>query len=217
MPLATQRFAVRNSQGDRSSEWVVMWKDSDVYLAARTRAQSMKLSLHASGQCHVRTPKLASWLGTGDLPDFIDKWFIDVRASYQFPFSVVFPEQELRSGDWYRFPEKETIWIEAKPKGGIEVALFLVRAQGDITDSLRTSGWHTTIVDATLSDGRRLLVVAGDAAPPQEELAELEAIRKQIVNDLLPRVAPMANPRMVLNAGPDSNGVRKFVDVAGAT
>lgn len=217
MAMLTQRFGVRNGDGARSSEWVVMWKPnaSDVYLATRTLGGSFKVSLHASGRCHVRAPDPQHWRGTSDPPRFLDEWRIDVDSSYQFPFSVVIPEQELRLAEWALHRDKGIVWVDAPRSKGVEIALFFVRAFGDLSAGLNAAGWFTTLVDATLPDGRRLLVVAGAATIPAEKLAELETVRATAQAAMAGRAEMVRNPRMVLLAGPNEQGVRKFVEAAG--
>lgn len=194
-----------------------MWKPntSDVYLAARTLGGLFKVSLHASGRCHVRAPDPQHWRDTTDPPRFLDEWHIDVDSNYQFPFSLVIPEQELRLGEWVAHRDKGTNWVDAPRSKGVEIALFLVRAFGDLSASLNAAGWFTTLVDAPLPDGRRLLVVAGAATVPAGKLAELEAVRTTAQAAMAGRAEMMRNPRMVLLAGPDEQGVRKFVEAAG--
>jgi len=214
MALRSQRFGVRGSDGSRSSEWVVMWKTntSDVYLVTRTLGKSMKVSLHASGQCHVRSPDPRGWNGVGEPPRFLDTWNIDTTSRYQFPFSVVFPEQELRHGEWFQHRDRGTIWLEATTGQGIEVAIFLIRANGVQSSGLRAAGWAMSVVDAELPDGRRLLVVAGCTTVSSDKLAELEALKIGVTAH---SPEAMQNPRMVLLAGPDAQGTRKFVEAAG--
>lgn len=216
MAMLSQRFGVRNSAGARSSEWVVMWKPntSDVYLATRTLGGSMKASLHASGRCHIRAPDPRHWRGAGDPPRFLDEWQLDLSANCQLPFSVVIPEQELRRGDWAVHRDKGTVWIEAHRSSGVEIAIFLVRAIGDLSASLMAAGWSTTIVDAQLPDGRRLLVTAGRSTVPAEKLAELETARATAQAAMARNAEAVRNPRMVLLAGPNELGVRKFVEAA---
>ena len=216
MAMLSQRFGVRNSDGARSSEWIVMWKPnaSDVYLATRTLGGSMKVSLHASGRCHVRAPDPQYWRGTGDPPRFLDEWHIDVAANYQFPFSVVIPEQELRRGEWATHRDKGTVWIDAARSKGVEIAIFLVRAIGDLSPGLTAAGWFTTVVDAQLPDGRRLLIAAGASAVPPEKLAELETARATAQAAIAGKRETVRNPRMVLLSGPNEQGVRKFVEAA---
>jgi len=195
-----------------------MWKtnSSDVYLVTRTLGKSMKVSLHASGRCHVRAPDPKGWTGKGEPPSFLDTWSIDPASQYQFPFSVVVPEQELRRGEWFQHRDKGTIWLEAIEGQGTEVALFLIRADGSQLPGLRAAGWETSVVDTDLPDGRRLLVVAGNTTVPPQKLAELEALRISARAIAAHSPEPPQNLRMVLLAGPDAHGTRKFVEASGA-
>lgn len=216
MALRTQRFGVRNAKGARSSEWVVMWKTntSDVYLATRTLGEAMKVSLHESGRCHVRSPSAKFWRSNGDPPDFLLAWDIDPLASYSFPFSVVVPEQELRMSEWAQHKEKGTIWVQASPGMGVEIAVFLVRTSDDVSLSLQSVGWHTRVVDAFLPDGRRLIVVAGEATVPLEKLKELEATKVALRSAIQDKSPRLVNPRLVLVTEANEHGTRKFVEAA---
>ncbi len=216
MAMRSQRFGVHNADGARSSEWVVMWKTntSDVYLVTRTLGGSMKASLHASGRCHVRAPNSQRWRGVGEAPQFLDSWNIDVTSNYQFPFAVVIPEQELRNAEWAQYRDKGTTWIEAPREKGIEVAIFLIRSDGNLLPSLKAAGWHTIIIDTALPDGRRLLVAAGESMIPAAKLAELEQARLGAQNALAFSTEPHGNLRMLLLAGANEEGTRKFVEAA---
>ena len=174
----------------------------------------MKASLHASGRCHVRAPDPQRWRGAGEPPRFLDAWDIDPASNYQFPFSVVFPEQELRHGEWAQHREKGTVWIEALQGQGTEVAVLLVRADGDLSNGLAAAGWHTKVVDALLPDGRRLLLVAGRSTIPEERLRELETAKSAARGVIAKNAAPVQNPRLLLLAGANEQGTRKFVEAA---
>lgn len=218
MAKRSQRFGVRNFAGARSSEWVVAWHTnaSDVYLATRSLGGSLKASLHASGCCHVRAPDHRNWLGTGSAPLFLDKWQIDVGSNSQFPFAVVIPESELRCGEWAKYPEKNTIWINVSEGSVIRVAVMLVRADGDLSADISAGGWSTIITDAPLPDGRRLLVTA--AALPSAYLAErqadLAAIKATALGVVLRSSVPVGHSRMVVFAGSNEQGTRTFVEAA---
>ncbi len=216
MAMRSQRFGIRNPQGARSSEWIVMWKtnSSDVYLVTRTLGGTMKASLHASGRCHVRAPDIQHWRGQGEAPRFLDAWEIDVTSKFQFPFGVVVLEQELRHGDWVQYRDKGTVWLEAKLGSGIEVALFLMRVDGDLTSGLKAAGWEICLVDTALPDGRRLLVVAGQATVPPEKRAELDEAKLAARTIITNHTEPVGNPRMLLLAGANEQGTRKFVEAA---
>ena len=120
----------------------------------------------------------------------------------------------FRRGDWAIHRDKGTVWIEAHRSRGVEIAIFLVRAIGDLSASLTAAGWSTTIVDAPLPDGRRLLVAAGPSTVPAEKLAELETARATAQAAIARNAKAVRNPRMVLLAGPNELGVRKFVEAA---
>ncbi len=214
--MLKRRFGVGDPNGWRSSEWVVVWHDrvSDVYLATRTLGGTMKASIHESGRCHVRAPDHAKWRSPGTAPRFVDEWFIDPKAAFSHPFGVIIPEPELRRGDWRKHKDKGTVWLPVKSGEGIEIALFLVRTEGGCSQALAQAGWLTRIVDATLPDGRRLLVAAGKSMAHVERAEELNALRLTIGRLLTAHGAPIANPRALLTAK-DDFGTRRFVEVAG--
>lgn len=216
MALRTQRFGVRNAIGARSSEWVVMWKTntSDVYLASRTLGGIMKASFHQSGRCHVRSPDAKFWHSEGTPPAFLFAWNIDPLANYNFPFSLVIPEQELRIAEWAIQKDKGTIWIQASPNKGVEIAIFLVRTSDEVSHSLRAKGWHTCIVDALLPDGRKLIVVAGEAVIPQDRLNELETTKIELRRFNQQTISSTSNLRLVLLTDTNSQGTRSFVEAA---
>jgi hypothetical protein len=174
----------------------------------------MKASIHESGRCHVRAPDPSQWRSPGPAPRFLDEWSIDPKAAFSHLFGVIIPEPELRRGDWKTHKEKGTVWLPVSSGEGIEIALFLVRAEGDCGQALVASGWHPTIVDATLPDGRRLLVVAGKSMAHAERAEELEALRLTMGTLFAAHSAPIVNPRVLLTAV-DGRGTRRFVEVAG--
>jgi hypothetical protein len=174
----------------------------------------MKASIHERGRCHVRAPDPAKWRSPGPAPRFLDEWSIDPKAAFSHPFGVIIPELELRRGDWKKHRDKGTVWIPTKSGEGIEIALFLVRIEGDCGQALAAAGWHTKIVDATLPDGRRLLVVAGKSMAHAERADELNALRLTMGRLLTAHSAPIANPRALLTAVND-RGTRRFAEVAG--
>ena len=159
--LFKQRFAAGDRNGSRSSEWVVVWgsRASDVYLATRTLGGLMKTSIHESGRCHIRAPDASKWRSPGPAPRFLDRWSIDPAAAFSYPCGVIIPETELRTGNWKKHKDKGTIWLPVKAREAIEVAILLVRTEGDCSSLLAAGGWSAPIVDSQLPDGRRLLVV----------------------------------------------------------
>jgi hypothetical protein len=192
-----------------------MWKPerNDVYLAGRTLGGALKASIHESGRCHVRAPDPSMWRSAGTAPKFLDVWQIDTLAQYEFPFAVVFPEPELRVGAWKKHRDRGTQWLPAEVGSGVEVAIFLIRSHADQSQSLAAAGWHRQLVDSPLSDGRRLLVVAGSSKAHLAGQADIEAMRQRAKPLLDSEASHYQNPRGLLFAV-DAKGTRRFVEVS---
>jgi hypothetical protein len=141
---------------------------------------------------------------------------IDVGSNSQFPFAVVIPESELRLGEWAKYRDKDTIWINAPEGTVIRVGVMLVRADGDLSANISAAGWSTSIADAPLPDGRRLLVTA--AALPgaylAERLADLAAAKATALAVASRSSTPIGQVRMLLFAGSNEQGTRTFVEAA---
>lgn len=140
-------------------------------------------------------------------------WTINPQANYEFPFGIIIPQSELRAAQWSQHRNKGTIWLPVASGKAIEVAVFLIRTTQDQSNSLAAEGWHTTIVNASLPDGRRLFVVAGNSLAHVERQKELQNIRMQVGAYLRSLPNQPQNPRILLFAtGP--TGTRRFVEVA---
>lgn len=216
MATLSARFGVGDPRGLRSSEWVVMWKPtkSDVYLAARTLGGTLKLSLHESGQCHVRAPDPRKWLSPGSPPRFLDSWTINPHSQYEFPFGIIIPTSELRQAVWAKHRDKGTVWILPKLGDAVEIAVFLTRAEPPPPmNSLASAGWHEVIVLERLPDGRDLWVVAGEAKLSEDRRFELERIKRQVRSLISTLPNAPSNPRLLLFAY-DKKGTRRFVEAA---
>lgn len=143
-----------------------------------------------------------------------ETWIINPASSHEFPFAVVVPEPELRHTEQARRREKGTIWIQAPRGQGIEVAIFLIRAEGDLSDRLFAAGWAAHIVDAQLPDGRRLLVVARHSTLPAEWLPELAATKSTVRSTMTAQATQVHDASMLLVSGPNGRGTRTFVELA---
>lgn len=216
MAKRSQRFGARNSDGARSLEWVVAWRTdtSTVHIATRTRGGTMRASLHATGRCHLGLPDPKYLRGGGGPPRLTETWKINPASGHEFPFAVFVPEPELRHTELTRYRRKSTVWIQAPRGQGIEVAIFLIRAEGDLADNLFAAGWAAQIVDAQLPDGRRLLVVARHSTLPGEWLPELAATKNAVRGAMAVRSDQTHGAGMLLVAGPNDRGTRTFVEVS---
>lgn len=218
MATFSKRLGVGDPQGSRSSEWVVMWKSDkgDVYLAGRTLGQSFRVSLHESGVCFIRAPDPNKWTSPGPPPRSTYRWTINPHSQFEFPFGIVIPTSELRSGEWAKHRDKGTIWIPAATtrERAIEIAVFLTRAEPRPINQLSAAGWKNIIVLERLPDGRDLWVVAGETEGfPIDKRAELEQIKIQakLLNSKL--TCQPVNPRLLLCAI-EAKGTRRFVEAA---
>lgn len=181
------RFGIGSPAGPRSSEWVVLVpsKTSDVYIASRSFDGTWKASIHASGLCHVRCPS-GRWLGPQTAPKFLQTWQIDVQAPLVHAFSVVIPVAELTAGPWAPRRQRPVVWIPAAAADRIaEVALLLSKTGGRPLRPPAETGWHTTLLESQLSDGRRLHLLAGDYPTTHDWLAGQERDRNRALS-LLP-------------------------------
>ena len=215
MTLFRQRFAVGDPTGARATQWVVMWssKTSDVYIAARLIGATIKVSLHQSGQCHVRGPDVAQWRGVGPPPRFLGTWRLNPESAFEHPFGIIVPDGELSAGPWARQKEKGTQWIAPTPDRATEIAVFLTRVEPPPVDAARGAGWTTTIVLERLPDGRDLWVVAGTATLPPERHADLVGLKARAPALIASLPAPPAHPRLLLFADGGQNP-RHFVEAS---
>lgn len=121
----TVRFGVGLPGAARSSVWRV-WTESaksDVYVAVRSMAGVMKISLHRSGVCHAALTKSfeARLPQEASLPDgsrYLDRWMRPTHVGSQLvvPCRLVFPASELR----HRGPDEEQLdpsikWLPPPP------------------------------------------------------------------------------------------------------
>jgi hypothetical protein len=210
------RFGVGSPQGPRSSEWLVVWKTktSDVYLAARTHGGLMRASFHASGQCHVHTPTGGKWLGRGEPPKHLDRWFIDPSGEGAHVMTILVPASELRDGQWVPLKDKGTKWF--MPSEGLDAAIAVFFLRGDqkaLQDHMRATQ-HVVLVFELLTDGRWLIVVARDVRIVEQKHEELRVLKPLLRKALRGIDQTLKHPRAVLLAGYADNGPRQFIDAA---
>jgi len=215
MANRSQRFGAVRPDGARSGEWVVAWKDtsSDVYIFHRSIGRSTRASIHQSGRCNVHWSSSEQQVSPGT-PRFLDTWLIDPSAPYAYPFAVVFPGSELRGGEWRQHRDRGTVWLHVDDGDTIQVGIFLIRSEEDQSNALAAAGWHTTLVHERLTDGRRLLVVAGRAPPMPWFKDTVRRIREQSAPNLAAN--PVPSPRVTIFTT-EANGPRRFIEAAPTT
>jgi hypothetical protein len=214
MATRSVRFGIGDPAGARSAESLVLWKTKtgDVYLASRILGDTLRVSPHQSGRCHVHGPDLKKFQGPKPPPKYIDNWDIDPQGELTHPVGVVTPVSELRAGTWPPHKAKGTVWV--KPRGGtaVEVRVFLSRLPLAPTSELLRIGWHTEIVRIQLPSGRHLTVLAGDADVPDKQLANLRRLKEAIRAHEAIRTTK--SPRVIAFATAGVDGVRHLIDAA---
>ncbi len=145
------RFAVGDPAGAQSSVWR-LWtsgKHSDVYLAARTVAQDLKISLHESGNWrHAFTSEHLSGPSPFISPDqdrAVSKWqrppemAPGVTRAFQIlvPGSEVTVPKQLTGGN-PPGSQKATVWVPSAPSGSITYFTVLFTSQAT---TAATSSW----------------------------------------------------------------------------
>lgn len=216
MATRSVRFGIGDPAGARSTEWLVLWKtkSSDVYLASRALGNTLKVSLHESGRCHVHGPDPAQWQGAAPPPKFAMAWDVDPQGDRQQLIGIITPVSELRAGVWAPQRQKNTIWITPQRRSAVTVQVCLSRTPVAPIGDLVQCGWHTDIVREQLPNGRYLTVIAGDADLPDTHRDALNRIKESARAAMAKMAEPPATPRLLLLTAPDDNGTRHLVDAA---
>lgn len=124
-------FATGSADGLRSSVWRIFRRNNEVYVAPRSVANAMKLSLHSSRVCRFAvTEQHYQWMAEQGLeqpPDrLLVKWNRPETPEYGTLLlaTIIMPTDFLRAfGD---VPNRRMIWFEPPPSGmAIKAGLFL--------------------------------------------------------------------------------------------
>jgi len=215
MGTKSVRFGIGDPAGARSAEWAVLWqtKTSDVYLLSRILGDTLRVSLHQSGRCHVHGPDPKKWRGLKPPLEYLDKWSINPQGELEHPIGIVTPISELRAGTWPLLKDKGTVWVTPRCGAAVEIRVFLSRHPLAPTAELLRAGWHTEIARAQLPTGRHLTVLAGDVATiPDRQLENLRRLKEAIRAHEVSR--SVKSPRVIAFATPGPDGVRHLIDAA---
>jgi len=200
----TYRFGVGDPTGPRSGEWRV-WADrgkSDVYVAAVTIAQMIKVSLHPSGSCNSTLTSDALRAEPSDAPlrgiRERDLWTRAAQGT-SVPLRIRFPAGELRPVGLV--PSADTVWIPRPAPGhAVTIACHFTPAAdethdpGDTLDS-DDDAWpgqsegSQLLMSAALQNGETFWVTASVASIPNGLNATIAQQRE--------RAALTANSRLL--------------------
>lgn len=139
------RFCVGQPKGPKAGVWR-LWTarppKSDVYVAARGAASSMKMSLHESGAWQASfTSQFADTLQAKNewFREYrhIDKWDrpIELSPGLTLALRLIFPASELRTYSLDLGTSKPTTWIPAPLPGLVcEIALVFSRLEVPVSN-----------------------------------------------------------------------------------
>lgn len=136
-----KRVAIGSIDGPRSLVWKLWTQKNDVYLLARDAGNSMHISFHESGKCHIKTKSsLAESLRSvrGKLGPYLDTWELASSAHRGITpaFHVFVPVSQLR--DYPYVENKPVTWLSPPSEGftaGLLVAFDEINVDPNIIES----------------------------------------------------------------------------------
>jgi hypothetical protein len=189
------RWSVGSATGARSTIWRVWAHRSDVYIAARTVASDMKVSLHASGRWraaftehHLTRPKPLIPPGADRA---IEKWTRppEFAPGWTRAFLIIVPASEVVTSEAVIEDADEVLWFERPPDGWalhFDV-LFAAPEAASAPDGrgfATAAGYEDTTEVVTvfnLANGDRLWVVVHAEPVSPEQAAKMEELRAHIL------------------------------------
>jgi hypothetical protein len=212
----TMRFGV-GFRGSALSEVWNVWSNrsgGDVYVAARSLAGLLKVSLHESGNWRLQwtRPEIAAKYAPGR-PRLVDQWDRpqEIGVGWTHALKIAVPEEDFVV---YPYPEDRTrpiAWVPPlRPDHGVSFHVFVARPnQG----TLNLRGFFP-LIGYTLGNGEVCLVAAAALKLPTEVDQELAEQRRIFREELRRRgVAPAPSIRAG-RYGTTDDGIRTIWDLA---
>lgn len=223
------RFAVGSLDGPRSMIWRLwtgMPKRSDVYLAPRGAAASLKASLHQSGLWQVsfttqfvENPKGGVWW---EGSRHIDRWTrpADISPGVILAFRIVIPTSELRVMPVEIKENKCISWFTPPPIEKVaEFAIILTKPEVVTSDWPGMRAMSTELVARQLlPNGENLCVVYHTQEMTDGILKRVETLRSRVANgppdfSLDGSNSYKPSHRMIIG-GEEPDGSRFYLEVA---
>lgn len=212
-PLDKFRFAVERD-GQFSQMWFMHVRGSDVYLGALPTQGAVKVTLHASRECHVKAHEpsgetiLSRWRRAATPADGA----VHV-LSVDFPTDLTFrwgPMRRLR-------PNRKALTISAAPPGhSVEFALFYSR-EPPTTLEPKLAGFGTPSISADMPSGEYVSVVVRHGRPFDPARVPLDG---RTMAGTIPVLAPgqaLENASMVAWSEPKDGRPMWLTNVQGLT
>jgi hypothetical protein len=188
------RWAVGLSSGARGSIWRVWAQRNEVYIAARSTAADMRISLHSSGrwrsaftETHLQRPKP---LISPERDRAFEKWTRPPKFApgWTRGFSIIVPTSEVVPSEVVVESPDDVLWIAPPPEGSavhFDILLSAPGATGSEGRGFATpEGYqHATHVLTAfdLENSERVWVVSHAEPMTPEQVAMVEELRTKII------------------------------------
>ena len=177
------RFCIGSPSQSQSTSWKVWTQRGDVYLASRSVASDLKVSLHESGECQYSyTSKWAMETGARNRERHLERW--KRRRPHPISrtvhlFRVILPGSELRRATADVKPPRGLVWYPPPPSGqSVHVDLWLTPP--DSEGQTQAHFMNDLLGALTLDGGRILGVTARYQAVSAADSRSLIRLRKVV-------------------------------------
>ena len=226
------RFAVGSPDGPHGTTWRIWVNRNDVYVAARSAATDMKVSLHASGSWRAafteRHMASENPLISTDRDRAVDRWNrpAEFATGWTRAFTIVVPASEVVASEVAIARADEIIWIDPLPDGWathFNVLLAAPDATGSEGRGYATAEGRENFTDVVtaiaLENGERAWVVVHAEEVDDSMKDMIETVRSKAVTegaDAIARVHASGEPYDLRGfaGGVQADGTRFYLDFA---
>jgi hypothetical protein len=225
MAEQASRFGVLAGDGRQSSVWRV-WvpsRSSDVYVAARSIAGKLKVSLHGSGAWREGfTREFSENPGTFRLPPgdrAREKWRrpAEFAPGLTLAYQIVIPESELWKPVEITNP-RDVRWEPSAPAGSQTVfSLLLMRSE-----SVEINRWPgkrsmgtRLVARFALANGETCWLTAHDEVTHWSNRTTIDEFKRRVASqrESLPDIGGWFSIRGIILAVDDATGTRKSIEI----
>lgn len=228
----TFRFAVGSTDGPRSGIWT-LWTPSDsseVYVAARQLAGSLKVSLHASGNWQAAfttqfVDKLSRESKWSRGSRHVDKWRRpeEIAPGITLALRVLVPHSELHATPIKLPSTKPVTWVSASGNEYVsEFSVYFAAPQVVIiTKQEDAKSENRALTSIPLSNGEKLWIVHHlllNTGQLTSYIAEMKAKLKGRKPDLSTSdISKILPSHRIIIGGNDEKGIRYYYEFTAAT
>jgi len=213
------RFAVKSKNNLISSVWRLQLTKNDVYLSVRCLMQTMKVSLHESGEWQISfTSEFVKKKEMKNQERHIEKWSNknNITDGITLAFRICIPFSELR--EKYENTSKTVSYIEISEESGTIAEIFFIFTESNVEVSSwpgKNSMNTELLTKFQLDNGQKLWLVYTQRKMEEQDERNLENYKVKMLEYLRESGANTDGKhiRSVL-IGSEEDGSRKFIDVA---